>query len=111
MTSMKSNNINKQELAQLVFDDKLKSDVDNTLKNYYGVKTVNYRLLTYGMGIEISGSNNFNFIHGAVIKVTGLPSETISIISEDEKNGFAFYAYLPEKDKTINKRIRTQKIL
>jgi hypothetical protein len=107
---MKSSNMNKQELATLVFDDKLKADIENTLKNHYGVKSVNYRLLTYGMGIEISGSDSFNFIRSAVIKVTGLPTETLSIISEDEKNGSAFYAYLPEKDKTINKRIRAQKI-
>jgi len=67
---MNNSNINKQELATLVFNEELKSNVENTLKNHYGVKTVNYRLMTYGMGIEISGSDSFDFIRGAMVKVS-----------------------------------------
>jgi hypothetical protein len=106
---MNNSNINKQELATLVFNEELKSNVENTLKNHYGVKTVNYRLMTYGMGIEISGSDSFDFIRGAMVKVSGLPTETFSIISEDKKSQSAFYVYMPEKDKALNRRIRRDK--
>lgn len=107
---MSNSNINKQELATFVFNEQLKSDVENTLKNHYGVKTVNYRLMPYGMGIEISGSDSFDFIRGAMVKVSGLPTETFSVMSEDKKSQTAFYVYMPEKDKSLNRRIRQNKI-
>lgn len=102
--------MSKQELASLVFTDKVKTDVENTLKCHYGVKDVNYRLLNYGMGIEISGSDSFGFIKGAVAKVTGLPSDTFSIMSEDTEKRCAFYVYMPEKDKMVYRRIPKDKI-
>ena len=103
-------NISKQELSSLVFTEQVKTDVENTLKSHYGVKNVNYRLLNYGMGIEISGSDSFNFIKGAVVKVTGLPSETFSVMSEDQEKCCAFYVYMPEKDRMVYKRIPKDKI-
>ncbi len=45
----------------------------------------------------------------AMVKVSGLPTETFSIISEDKKSQSAFYVYMPEKDKALNRRIRRDK--
>lgn len=62
-----------QELADIVFNDALKAKVSNALKNRYGVREVNYKSMNYGMGIIISGNNNFDFIRGTIEKVTGIP--------------------------------------
>jgi len=100
-----NNNMTKQELAAFVFNDELKAAVRNTLTNHYGVKEVKYRLLNYGMGIEISGSDSFNFIRDAMTKVSGLAVETFSVLAENAEMGTAFYVYLPEKDRGLQKKL------
>ena len=100
-----NNNMTKQELAAFVFNDELKAAVRNTLTNHYGVKEVNYRLLNYGMGIEISGSDSFTFIRDAMTKVSGLAVETFSVLGENVEKGTAFYVYLPEKDRVLQKKL------
>jgi len=104
---MKSNSkkemrdFNKKEIASCIFSEEVKNNVDNTLKSFYGVKNVKYKSLTCGIGIEVSGSNNFGIIRRALVKLSGVPNETISIMSENEENLSAFYAYLPNKNKYL----------
>ena len=103
------NNMSKQELANLVFNDELKTLVSTTLTNHYGVKNVDYKPLTYGVGIEIQGSDSFRFILAAIGKVTGISTDAFSILGENEDEKTAFYAYLPEKDKALHRRLKSHR--
>ena len=105
MNNTWSESMTKRELAAFIFNDELKAAVRNTLTHNYGVKEVNYRLLNYGMGIEISGSDSFTFIRDAMCKVAKLPAETFSVLGENAEKGTAFYVYLPEKDRALQKRL------
>lgn len=102
---MSMNNMSKQELAAFVFNNELQTTVRNTLRNHYGVKEVNYSLLNYGMGIEILGSASFTFIRNAMTKVSGLSDETFSVLRENAETSTAFYVYMPEKDRSLQKRM------
>lgn len=103
-----NNNMSMQEIAAAVFNDGLKTLVRNTLKNHYGIQEVSYRPLAYGMGIITSGSSNFEFIRSAIVKIAGISMDTIRILEEDSTKNTAFYAYMPEKDKTIQRKLRKQ---
>lgn len=103
-----TSNLNNQELAAIVFNDALKAKVSNALKNRYGIREVNYKSMNYGMGIIISGNNNFDFIRGTIEKVTGIPIDSFNIIVEDKENNTAFYVYMPEKDKNLQRKLHKQ---
>jgi hypothetical protein len=105
------NNLSKQELAELIFDEELKTLVSSTLTNHYGVKSVEYRPLNYGVGIQLTGSDSFGFILGAISKVTGIAIESFGILGENKDAKTAFYAYLPEKDKSLHRRLKSRNIL
>jgi hypothetical protein len=105
------NNLSKQELAELIFNDELKTLVSSTLTNHYGVKTVEYRQLTYGVGIQLTGSDSFGFILGAISKVTGIATESFGVLGENKDTKTAFYAYLPEKDKGLYRRLKSRNII
>lgn len=105
------NNPSKQELAELIFDDELKTLVSSTLTNHYGVKTVEYRPLSYGIGIYVTGSDSFGFILGAIVKVTGIAIDSFGILGEHKEEKTAFYAYLPEKDKTLYRKLKARNII
>lgn len=97
----------KQKLSLQVFTKDIQSNIESTFKNFYGIKDVKFKLLNYGMGIEMHGSNSFSFLKSALIKLARVPSETITVLSEDEENLIAFYAYLPEKDKFFKKKVKS----
>jgi hypothetical protein len=63
------------------------------------------------MGIETIGSNNFTLIKNNLCKFTGLPIETFFVLKEDEENNSGFYAYMPEKDKSLQKKFKKPNIL
>lgn len=96
----------KMQMAELVFTDIVKQDLSNLLKNKYGVSEISFKDMTYGVGIEINGSDRFNFIKSAITNVCGVELETISILSENLEKKKAFYAYLPEKDRNLQRRLR-----
>lgn len=100
------NNMTKTEMAGLVFTDIVKQDLVNLLKTNYGVSEINIKDTTYGVSIEINGSDRFNFIKGAITKVCGVELNTISVLSENLEKKKAFYAYLPEKDRNLQKKLK-----
>lgn len=96
--------INKQDIANSLFTDILKNEVVDALNSRYGVERVEYKLLNYGMGIEIYGGTNSQFILSTISKVTQIPMEAFTILSENKKEKVIFYAYFPENDKTLRKK-------
>lgn len=96
----------KTEMAGLVFTDIVKRDLVNLLKTNYGVSDINFKDMNYGVAIEIDGSDRFNFIKSAITKISGVDLNTISILSENVEKKKAFYAYLPEKDKNLQKKLK-----
>ena len=99
-------NMTKTEMAGLVFTDDVKRNLVSLLKTNYGVSDINFKDMTYGLGIEINGTDSFNFIKGAITKTIGINLNTISVLSENLKEKKAFYAYLPEKDTLLQKRLK-----
>jgi len=93
--------IHEQEIALCTFNENLRSNIDKTLKGFYGVNNIVYRPIHKGLGIEVTGSHNFNLIRNALVKLSNIPNETLSIVFENEEEACALYAYLPEKDKYI----------
>lgn len=100
------NNLNKKEMVSLVFTDEVKNNLKSFLERNYKVTEVKYKSLDYGLGIEINGSNSFNFIKNSLSKITGVPVDTIIVLKEDENKSSAYYAYMPEKDKTLQKKLK-----
>lgn len=99
-------NMSKIEMAGLVFTDNVKQNLSNLLKNHYGVTDVNFKDMSYGVAMEINGTDRFNFIKGAITKTIGINLNTLSILSENVKEKKAFYAYMPEKDLVLQKKIK-----
>lgn len=96
----------KTEMAGLVFTDIVKQNLVNLLKTNYGVSDINFKDMSYGIAIEINGSDRFNFMKSAITKVSGIDTSTISILSENLEQKKAFYAYLPEKDRNLQKKLK-----
>ena len=65
-------NMSKTEMADLVFTDVVKQNLANLLKNHYGVTDVFYKNMSYGVAMEINGTDRFNFIKGAITKTIGI---------------------------------------
>lgn len=101
-----SNTLSKLELANMVFDDELKNIVSTTLINHYGVANVEYKQLSCGIGISIKGSDSFRFILSAIGKITGIPTDAFGVLEENKNAKTAFYAYLPEKDKALSRKLK-----
>lgn len=101
--------LSKKELAQLVFTEQLKSNLKSVLKNQYHVQDVNFYLYEYGIGIEIIGTNSFNFIKNALSKITGISNDTICTLNENFENKTSLYVYMPEKDKSLIKMYKKNK--
>ena len=100
------NNMTRTEMAGLVFTHDVKQNLVNLLKNHYGVTDINFKDMSYGLAMEINGTDRFDFIKGAIIKTIGINLNTISILSENIKERKAFYAYMPEKDLVLQKRLK-----
>ena len=93
-------------MAGLVFTHDVKQNLVNLLKNHYGVTDINFKDMSYGLAMEINGTDRFDFIKGAIIKTIGINLNTISILSENVKERKAFYAYMPEKDLVLQKKLK-----
>ena len=100
------NNMTRTEMAGLVFTHDVKQNLVNLLKNHYGVTDINFKDMSYGLAMEINGTDRFDFIKGAIIKTIGINLNTISILSENVKERKAFYAYMPEKDLVLQKKLK-----
>jgi hypothetical protein len=103
------NKLSKIEMANLVLNEEKKNELRNLLCTFYGVKQVNYSELSYGICIDITGSDNtssFRFIKNAIKDVLNVKEDTISVLSESESQMTAKYVYLPEKDRVLIKKLK-----
>lgn len=100
------NELSKIQMAKLVLTEDKKNKITNVLCSFYGASDVQYRDLTYGISIDVSGSNSFRFIKSAIIKLLDVTEDTIGTLGESEKTLSASYVYMPEKDKSLVKKLR-----
>lgn len=98
--------MSKLQMASLVVNDDKKHQIKNLLCSFYGAKDVQYRDLTYGIGIDVHGTDSFRFIKSAIGRALNVQEDTLAILSESKKDMYASYVYLPEKDKTLIKKIK-----
>lgn len=98
--------LSKIQMANIVLTDDKKVNLTNVLRSFYGVSDVKYRDLTYGIGIDVSGSNSFKFIKSAITKVLEVTDETLGVLGECDKNLTASYVYMPEKDRDLHKKLK-----
>lgn len=100
------NTMSKLEMATLVVNEDKKSKIKDVLCSFYGAKDVQYSDLTYGVRIDVHGTDSFRFIKSAITKVLQVNEDTLAILSESKKDMYASYVYLPEKDRTLNKKLK-----
>lgn len=98
--------LTKIQMAGLVLNEDKKTKIKNVLCDSYGVTDVTYQDLSYGIRIQISGTNSFRFIKDAILKELDIEENTLGILSENEKSLSATYVYLPDKDKVLNKKLK-----
>jgi hypothetical protein len=97
-------------MANLVVDESKKTEIRHILCDKYGANDVQYHDLSYGICIDVVGTDSFRFIKNAIIKTLGVHEDTLSVLSENKKSLKASYVYLPEKDKVLIKRLKKSKI-
>lgn len=100
------NQLSKIEMANLVLNDDKKSKIKDMLCTFYGATDVGYKDLSYGIRIEVVGTDSFRFIRNAIGKVLEVTDDTITILEENDKTLSASYVYLPEKDRNLNKKLK-----
>jgi len=100
------NNLSKIEMASFVLNEDKKNNIKELLCSFYGASDVNYRDVSYGICIDVIGSCNFRFVKNAIKKTLDVPDESIGILSESDEKSLATYVYMPEKDKSLQKRLK-----
>lgn len=103
------NELSKIDMANLVLSDDKKTKIKNTLCGMYGATDVQYRDLSYGICIDVVGTDSFRFVKNAILKTLDVHEETLSVLGESKRTLKASYVYLPEKDKVLNKRLKKSK--
>jgi hypothetical protein len=103
------NELSKIDMANLVFSEDKKAKIKNVLCSKYGATDVQYRDLTYGICIDVMGTDSFRFVKNAIVKELDVHEETLTVLGESKRTLKASYVYLPEKDKVLNKRLKKLK--
>jgi len=103
------NELSKIDMANLVFSEDKKTKIKDMLCSKYGATDVQYRDLTYGICIEVVGTDSFRFVKNAIIKTLDVHEETLTVLGESKRSLNASYVYLPENDKVLNKRLKRTK--
>jgi hypothetical protein len=103
------NELSKIDMANLVFSEDKKIKIKNVLCDKYGATDVQYRDLTYGICIDVMGTDSFRFVKNAIVKELDVHEETLTVLGESKRALKASYVYLPEKDKVLNKRLKKLK--
>jgi hypothetical protein len=76
------------------------------LCSFYGAKDVQYRELSYGIGIDTKGSCTYRFIKRAIINLLAVSEDIISVLLESEEDMCVTYVCLPEKDKNLQRKLK-----
>jgi hypothetical protein len=103
------NELSKIDMANLVFSEDKKIKIKNVLCDKYGATDVQYRDLSYGICIDVVGTDSFRFVKNVIMKTLDVHEETLSVLGESKRSMKASYVYLPEKDKVLNKRLKRSK--
>jgi hypothetical protein len=103
------NELSKIDMANLVFSQDKKAKIKDVLCSKYGATDVQYRDLTYGICIDVIGTDSFRFVKNAIVKALDVHEETLTVLGESKRSLKASYVYLPEKDKVLNKRLKRAK--
>ncbi len=103
------NELSKIDMANLVFSEDKKAKIKDMLCSKYGATDVQYKDLSYGICIEVVGTDSFRFVKNAILKTLDVHEETLSVLGESKRSLKASYVYLPEKDKVFNKRLKKLK--
>ena len=103
------NELTKIDMANLVFSQDKKAKIKDVLCSKYGATDVQYRDLTYGICIDVVGTDSFRFVKNAILNTLDVHEDTLSVLGESKRTLKASYVYLPEKDKVLNKRLKRVK--
>lgn len=103
------NELSKIDMANLVFSNDKKAKIKDVLCTKYGATDVQYRDLSYGICIDVVGTDSFRFVKSIILETLDVHEETLSILGESKRSLKASYVYLPEKDKVLNKRLKKVK--
>ena len=103
------NELSKIDMANLVFSEDKKIKIKNVLCDKYGATDVQYRDLSYGICIDVVGTDSFRFVKNAIMKTLDVQEETLTVLGESKRSMKASYVYLPEKDKALYKRLKKLK--
>jgi hypothetical protein len=103
------NELTKIDMANLVFSQDKKAKIKDVLCSKYGATDVQYRDLTYGICIDVVGTDSFRFVKNAILNTLDVHEDTLSVLGESKRTLKALYVYLPEKDKVLNKRLKRVK--
>lgn len=104
------NELSKIDMANLVLNEDKKVKIKNVLCTMYGATDVQYRDLSYGICIDVTGTDSFRFVKNAILKMLDVHEETLSVLGESKRSLKASYVYLPEKDKVLNRRLKKTKV-
>ena len=104
------NELTKIDMANLVVNEDKKAKIKNVLCTMYGATDVQYRDLSYGICIDVTGTDSFRFVKNAILKTLDVHEETLSVLGENKRTLKASYVYLPEKDKILNRRLKKAKV-
>ena len=104
------NELSKIDMANLVFSEDKKAKIKDMLCSKYGATDVQYKDLSYGICIDVVGTDSFRFVKNAILNTLDVHEDTLSVLGESKRTLKASYVYLPEKDKVLNKRLKKLKI-
>jgi hypothetical protein len=100
------NTLSKIDMANMVLSADKKMQLKQMLCEKYGASDVLYKDLSYGIGIDVIGTDSFRFVKSAIVKTLNVSEDTLSVLGESTRSLKASYVYLPEKDKVLTKRLK-----
>ena len=89
--------------GRVVFNDNLINDLTYRLKDLYKVNEVRCSDLSYGLRLDIIGSDSFKFIRDSVVRISKIPSDSLLEFGRDVDNKQLSLVYFPEKDRQLVK--------
>lgn len=95
--------------GRIKFDDITISRLRIALRDRYKINEVHINDLSYGLKIEMIGSDCFNFIRDAIVNVCNVPSESLMEFERDVNSKRYSLVYFPEKDSGLKRMLKKNK--
>lgn len=96
--------------GRLMFDDVTIAKLRIALKERYKINEVNVNDLNYGLKIDVVGSDSFNFIHEAIIKLSNVSRDSLIELERNSNTKTYSVIYFPEKDVVLKKKLKRNKL-